>query len=284
MSLPLVTVGIPTYNRPDRLTECLTNVLKQTYENLDIFISDNHSPDPVVKKILEEFAQKDSRIRYVIQEQNIEAEPNFNFVFAEARGEYFIWLSDDDYFQEDYIERCVKFLLEHPDYVSCAGLSTYFSNGKEVHREKRFALENNARLVRFFKYFYHVSKNGIFYGVIRKNFLSENPIGKFVGSDWNVVAHLAIQGKINVLPDVYLNRSIDGGSATRSSMIKRWKLNKLQSLFFETYATMKICEHLFYDPKSKVLFGFVTRKIVQVVLFLFLNLKFVLNSVRIRLK
>ena len=283
MNLPLVTVGIPTYNRPDKLAECLTNVLKQTYKNLEFFVSDNHSPDADVAKVLEEFSRKDSRIRYTIQEQNIEAEPNFNYVFSMARGEYFIWLSDDDSFQEDYIERCVNFLLDHTDYVSCAGLSKYFSKGVEVACEKRFTLENNSSIVRFFNYFYHVSKNGIFYGVIRKNFLSENPIGKFVGSDWNVVAHLAIQGKINVLPDVYMYRSLDGGSATRSSMIKRWKLNKLQSLFFETYASFKISEHVFYDSKSSTQFNFIQKRIIQVVLFAFLNLKFSINAIRIRL-
>ncbi|HPI54264.1 MAG TPA: glycosyltransferase family 2 protein [Chitinophagaceae bacterium] len=284
MSQPLVTVGIPTYNRPDSLAECLRKIIKQTYTHLDIFISDNHSPNPDVAKVLEEFAQKDTRIRYVIQEHNIEAEPNFNFVYANARGDYFIWLSDDDSFQDDYIERCVEYLLQHPEYVSCAGVSTYFSKGVEVSREKRFAIENKSRLARFFNYFYHVSKNGIFYGVFQRKFLSENPIGKFVGSDWNVVAHLALQGKIQVLQDVCMYRSLDGGSATRSSMIKRWKLSKFQTLFFETYACYKVCEHIFYDPKGAAHFNYATQKIIQGILFIFLNVKFLLNSIRIRLK
>jgi glycosyltransferase involved in cell wall biosynthesis len=52
---PLVSIGVPTYNRPlgiKRVLDCLTN---QTYTNLEIVISDNCSTDPEVEKVIGTF-------------------------------------------------------------------------------------------------------------------------------------------------------------------------------------------------------------------------------------
>ena len=67
---PLVSVGIPTFNRPDglrRTLECITN---QTYKNLEIIVSDNCSPGPETEAVVREFMAKDRRIQYYRQENN----------------------------------------------------------------------------------------------------------------------------------------------------------------------------------------------------------------------
>ena len=42
----LVSIGIPIYNQPESLEKTLNSITKQTYQNLEIIISDNHSPGP----------------------------------------------------------------------------------------------------------------------------------------------------------------------------------------------------------------------------------------------
>ena len=51
-STPLVTVGIPTYNRPEGLERTLACITQQTYPNLEIIISDNCSPGPEVGEVI----------------------------------------------------------------------------------------------------------------------------------------------------------------------------------------------------------------------------------------
>ncbi len=103
--MPFLTIGIPTYNRPEGLEKVIQYLIKQDYQHLEIIISDNCSPNPRVKEILEHYAALDHRIRYFIQAKNIEAEPNFNFVFHQAKGDYFMWMADDDIIPDEVLRR-----------------------------------------------------------------------------------------------------------------------------------------------------------------------------------
>ena len=103
---PLVTIGIPTFNRADRyLKEALESAIKQTYPNLEIVVSDNCSSDDT-ETIIKAF--KDPRIRYFKQDSNIGPNNNFNFCLKQARGYYFLLLNDDDFIDNDFIDVCMK--------------------------------------------------------------------------------------------------------------------------------------------------------------------------------
>jgi glycosyltransferase involved in cell wall biosynthesis len=104
---PLVSVGIPTYNRPEGLRQTLQCITGQTYKNLEIIVSDNCSPGYESDSVIREFINRDSRIRYFRQEKNIGPIKNFQFVLKEAAGEYFIWAADDDLWDYSFIESLV---------------------------------------------------------------------------------------------------------------------------------------------------------------------------------
>ncbi len=112
---PVVSVGIPTYNRPEWLHRTLECIVKQTYKNLEIIISDNCSPDNGVQKVVSELMQNDSRIKYYRQEKNRGPIFNFKFVCEVATGDYFMWANDDDEWDLKFVETGVKTLLENPD-------------------------------------------------------------------------------------------------------------------------------------------------------------------------
>jgi glycosyltransferase involved in cell wall biosynthesis len=105
---PVVSVGIPCYNRPEGLKRTLECIAGQTYMNLEIIISDNCSPNPDVGRVGREFADKDKRVRYVRQIEDFGAGYNFQFVLDESHGEYFMWACDDDTYSLDYIEKCIN--------------------------------------------------------------------------------------------------------------------------------------------------------------------------------
>lgn len=111
---PLVTVGLPTFNRKNLLERALNSVLNQTYKNIDILVSDNHSDDGT-EEIMLEYAKKDSRIRYFRQEKNQGVGYQGKFLLENSLGEYYCGLCDDDYLSENYVKNCVNILIENPE-------------------------------------------------------------------------------------------------------------------------------------------------------------------------
>lgn len=91
--LPLVTIAIPTFNRAKSLRKAIDSALAQSYEAIEVVVSDNASTDDTLG-ILESY--QDSRFRYVRQETNIGLIGNWNACLHLATGEYYIILSDDD--------------------------------------------------------------------------------------------------------------------------------------------------------------------------------------------
>ena len=108
--LPLVSVGIPTFNRPEGIRNTLLNITNQTYKNIEVIVSDNCSPNHEVKSIVEEFCRKDSRVIYYRQEENIGIVNNFKFVLKESAGDYFMWAADDDEWHPDFINELISII------------------------------------------------------------------------------------------------------------------------------------------------------------------------------
>ena len=111
---PLVSVIIPTYNRPEYLKQALASAIKQSYKNIEIIVSDNCSTEKT-KAIVESF--EDSRIRYWRQPENIGMFANQMHAFKMAQGKYLASLHDDDMWNEEFLAKLVPNLEEHPDLV-----------------------------------------------------------------------------------------------------------------------------------------------------------------------
>jgi glycosyltransferase involved in cell wall biosynthesis len=99
----LISIGMPVRNGAETLALALEAILKQTYNNIEIIISDNNSLDQT-ENICREFIAKDCRVRYFRQSKTISAIQNFRFVFEQSNGEYFMWGAHDDLRSENYIE------------------------------------------------------------------------------------------------------------------------------------------------------------------------------------
>ena len=111
---PRVSIGLPTYDRPELLVLVLECFRRQTFEDFELVISDNASPNPEVKELCERYAQQDSRFRYVRQPTNQGPERNFWFVYDQARAPLFMWASDDDLWPVDFLEKGVAALEADP--------------------------------------------------------------------------------------------------------------------------------------------------------------------------
>lgn len=108
-----VSIGIPTYNRADKfLRPAIECALAQTWQDLEIIVSDNCSTDNT-EEIVRSY--EDPRLEYVRQRENIGANNNFNFCVQHARGNYFLLFHDDDAIDPDMVESCMAAVGDNPN-------------------------------------------------------------------------------------------------------------------------------------------------------------------------
>jgi glycosyltransferase involved in cell wall biosynthesis len=111
---PLVSVIIPTYNRPQYLQQAIASAVHQSYTNIEIIVSDNCSPKNP-QEIVESFA--DPRIRFWRQPENLGMITNQMHAFKMANGKYVASLHDDDMWHQDFLAKLVPRLEANSDLI-----------------------------------------------------------------------------------------------------------------------------------------------------------------------
>ena len=104
----LVSIGVPTFQRPEQLRKTLQSLVQQTYQNLEILVSDNASGDDQTQQVVQHFMEHDNRVHYYCHPQNVGMYANFKSVFEQSTGDYFCWVADDDKRSPDFIEACLS--------------------------------------------------------------------------------------------------------------------------------------------------------------------------------
>jgi glycosyltransferase involved in cell wall biosynthesis len=92
---PTITAIICTYRRPQMLRRAIESILNQTYQDFQICIYDNASGD-ATSEVVNEFARRDSRIKYHCHSENIGILGNYSYAIQQVSTEFFVFLGDDD--------------------------------------------------------------------------------------------------------------------------------------------------------------------------------------------
>lgn len=112
MSEPLVSIVIPVFNqRPDFLRAAIGSALGQTYEHLEVIVSDNHSAQDV-SYVTEAFG--DGRLRLVRPPEHLPMVAHFAFAAEQSRGEYMSFLCSDDWVYPRWLEWLLPLLIDNP--------------------------------------------------------------------------------------------------------------------------------------------------------------------------
>ena len=114
---PFFTIAVPTYNRAALLRDLLPRLLKQSFADFELIVSDDASTDET-PELMRQFS--DPRLRYVRRERNLRFARNLNTCLAEARGRYFVLNQDDDMLHGRFLERCHAAVRDRPDVVMYA--------------------------------------------------------------------------------------------------------------------------------------------------------------------
>ena len=111
---PLVSIVIPTRNRPDYLRQALASAARQSYPNLEIIVHDNASdsdPAPIIEAIA------DPRVRLFRNEQDLGITGNVAAALRKASGEFVAILGDDDVWEPAFVATLVAPMAADEDIV-----------------------------------------------------------------------------------------------------------------------------------------------------------------------
>ncbi len=135
---PLVSVIIPTFNRPKYFKLALESALNQTYRNIEVVISDNSTEDDT-ENLVKEFMEKDPRIKY-FRHQNFNADDNWNFArhYNNPDAEFVNWLMDDDMYYPKKIEMMMEVYRNNPDISLVTSMRDFVDmNGKPIKKSRQ---------------------------------------------------------------------------------------------------------------------------------------------------
>lgn len=110
-----ISIVIPIYKVESMLRKCLDSVTNQTYQNLEIILIDDGSPDNC-GKICDEYAEKDSRV-IVIHKTNGGLSDARNMGLQRASGEYIMFVDSDDYIEQTACQKFSEYFKETPDVI-----------------------------------------------------------------------------------------------------------------------------------------------------------------------
>lgn len=113
---PVFSIAIPLYKTPERyLREMIDSVRNQTYKNWELCLVDGSGSPSPIKKILDDYANKDSRIKVKYLEENLGIAGNTNATLDFATGDFIVLADHDDIVAPDALFECAKALNEHPE-------------------------------------------------------------------------------------------------------------------------------------------------------------------------
>jgi glycosyltransferase involved in cell wall biosynthesis len=224
---PRVGIGLPVYQGERFLDAALRSIAEQTFEDFELLVLDNASTDRT-EEIARGWADRDPRVRYERQPENVGAGPNFNDAFHRTRGELFKWAAHDDLLHPDFLAACVRGLDEDPRAILA------YPRAEIVDEQGRLVESYDARLrtdawhpphLRFKDLLLSWHRCFEVFGVIRRSALERTAlIRPYGGSDRTLLQELALLGPFHeIRHPLFRSRRHDlqSTTATRARVVER---------------------------------------------------------------
>lgn len=105
----LVSIVLPVYNGAKYVGKSIESVLSQSYKDVELIIVNDCSTDNTLE-VISEYAQIDPRVKIVNNNTNMKLPRSLNIGFSQAKGKYWSWTSDDNYYKNDAVQKMVDVL------------------------------------------------------------------------------------------------------------------------------------------------------------------------------
>jgi len=196
---PLVSIGVPIFNEKKNIAKCLKNILKQSYKNIEVIISDNNSTDDSIK-ICQAFKKKDKRIKILRSKKNLGQGRNFYNVLKKSQGEFFMFQAADDLRSSNFIKENLDYLIKNINYLGSSGIAVLGSNNKQVRHSFSLNQTPYKNIVNIFKIKWQ--SHSIIYGLFVKKkiikFLDLIKSDNYLAKDWLLDLLIVNSGSFNL--------------------------------------------------------------------------------------
>ncbi len=240
------------YNeKEDYLRQSIESVLEQSFPDFEFIIINDGPEFPEVKKILDEYSTRDSRIRVYTNETNLGLTRSHNKALTLARGKYIARLDSDDLAEKDRFKKQFEFMEAHPDHALSGSFAILIDeNGKQTGLKKSPTdSEAIKKQLLFYNFFTHSS------------FFFRTDIAKELGSysnqikkaqDYDFLLKLSGKYPLAILPEFLCLHRIHSQSISARSkkkqeqyaLIARW--NAITQYGYPKTAFWKILPAVFY--------------------------------------
>ena len=226
----LISIVLPVYNGAAYMADSVESILNQTYQNWELIIVNDCSTDDTLE-IARAYQKKDTRIRVVSNERNLKLPSTLNVGFAEAKGEYYTWTSDDNMYMPEALSRLSQELDRDSDCVMVySNVTDIDADGKEIATVKRLSPE------------YIVAGN-----VIGASFLYRSETARqiggydaslFLAEDYDYWIRIYCAGKIKNIDErlYYYRRHAGSLTETKRALIGTQTYKALEKNFLPLYA------------------------------------------------
>ena len=240
-----ITIGLPAYNGEKTIKRTIDSILAQTVTNFKLIISDDKSTDST-PQICREYEKKDKRVKYIQKNKNEGWIENFRSLAKKSNTKYFVWISNDDYWDKEFIEKNIDVLETNPKIVGSISdikliglnIKKYYTEEEKVGSETE---KSKIRFVRAIKGTYDEKIKNIiefnwminFYSIFRTKELQSSLIDDdFVSWDFAIALNIIKFGDLHVLDEILGYRDTEGVTS-KKSFIQILKTQKLGG--FKTY-------------------------------------------------
>lgn len=254
---PLVTVAIPTYNRPALLRRALECVRSQDYPNIEVLVSDNCSTaGDEVSRVVESFKGAIADIKYTRHDENIGPIRNLFSLLERANGTLFMWLADDDEISANYVSELTRLLVDNPDAVSAAGHWVLMLGEQDRKPMPTTSLPQRSSFLRALSFIWK-SDDAFFYGLHRTAVLRQ---AAFAGYWWPNRGELFNWGYVFLLDMVLRGRVLVPGNASvefinHDYTVKSYGAQGNRARLIFMYVVRRINVHYLYLVKVRRALG-----------------------------
>lgn len=236
ISSPLVSIVIPVYNGSNYLKEAIDSALAQTYKNIEVLvINDGSNDDDLTNEIAFSFGDK---IKYY-KKENGGVSSALNYGISKMKGDYFSWLSHDDIYKSDKIEKQISFFNNNKEIKIIGGNFESFAfndSTTDFNIKKDFVFKNGFDILNTWLFFCTM--------LIHKDCLITNRfnIKNTDCQDLEMQLELVTAYNIHVVNHILVTQRVHNESGTHSnfklhqkrrnsyyiSLLKKYKLNFLK--------------------------------------------------------
>ena len=130
MKKPIISVIVPVYNVEKYLAKCLDTILAQTFSNIEIICVNDGSTDNS-RKILAQYAQKDSRVK-IVDKKNGGLSSARNAGMKVATGEFYSFIDSDDWIEETMLEKLYNSMVSLNTDISICAVHQYDETNQRI--------------------------------------------------------------------------------------------------------------------------------------------------------